>query len=101
MSKPSDSRIVFTDSHGGWLEKELIVEIAQSTQPAPASTAAMYIAAAMPLVMCEWTCTGTSGTALTSAETSSRAAPGVRMPAMSLMHSVSTPIAACSLASFT
>ena len=42
------------DSVGGWLENELNVEIAQSKHPAPASAAAMYIAAAMPLVMCEW-----------------------------------------------
>ena len=44
MENPSDSRIETIDSHGGWLENELIVEIAVSTQPAPASTAAMYIA---------------------------------------------------------
>ena len=29
------------------------VRVAQSKHPAPASAAAMYIAAAMPLVMCE------------------------------------------------
>ena len=55
----------------------------------------------MPLVMCEWIWIGISGRAFTSAPTSSRAAPGVRMPAMSLMASESMPIASCSLASFT
>ena len=50
VSKPSLSRIATIDSHGGWLENELIVEIAVSRQPAPASAAARYIAAAMPLV---------------------------------------------------
>ena len=61
----------------------------------------MYIAAAMPLVMCECTWIGIFGSAFLSAATSSRAAPGVRIPAMSLMASESTPIASCSLASFT
>ena len=69
--------------------------------PAPDSTAAMYIAAAMPLVMWLCTCTGTSGSAFTSAPTSSRAAPGVRMPAMSFMQSVSAPRLLSLRASFT
>ena len=89
------------DSHGGCELKLDMVEIAQSTHPAPASTDARYIAAAMPLVMWLWIWIGISGSAFTSAPTSSRAAPGVRMPAMSLMASESIPIASCSLASFT
>ena len=101
MSKPSLSRIATIDSQGGWLENELIVEIAVSRQPAPASAAARYIAAAMPLVMWLWTWIGRSGHARTSAPTSARAAPGVRMPAMSLMARESMPIATCSCASFT
>ena len=89
------------DSVGGWDENEESVEIAQSKQPAPASAAARYIAAAMPLVMCEWISTGIFGIARRSAFTSSRAAPGVRMPAMSLIASESMPIASCALASST
>ena len=61
----------------------------------------MYIEAAMPLVMCECIWIGISGIAFTSAPTSSRAAPGVRMPAMSLMQIESTPIERCSFASLT
>ena len=38
--------MVTIDSHGGWELKLDMVEIAQSTHPAPASTAARYIAAA-------------------------------------------------------
>jgi hypothetical protein len=85
---------------GGCEEKPDIVETAVSIAPAPALTAERYIATAMPLVMCECTCTGTL-TALTSAEIRSVAAAGLRMPAMSLMQSVSMPIAACSLAIWT
>ena len=101
QSNPTDSRMETMLSAGGCEENEDSVEMAQSTHPAPASTAARYIAAAMPLVMCECTCIGMSGIALTSAPTSSRAAPGVRMPAMSLMHSESTPIDLSSRASDT
>ena len=101
QSKPTDSRIETTDSVGGWDENDESVEIAQSKQPAPASAAARYIAAAMPLVMCECTWIGISGRAFFSAATSSRAAPGVRMPAMSLIASESIPIAAWAFASFT
>ena len=97
--KPQLSRITLTDSTGGWEENEESVEIAQSKQPAPASAAARYIAAAMPLVMWEWIWIGIFGSAFLSAATSSRAAPGVRMPAMSLMASESIPIASCCLAS--
>ena len=89
------------DSVGGCELKLDIVEIAQSTQPAPASAAAMYIAAAMPLVMWECTWIGISGRAFTRAATSSRAAPGVRMPAISLIARESMPIASCSFASCT
>ena len=43
VSKPSDSRIVLTDSTGGWLENDESVDIAQSKHPAPASAAATQI----------------------------------------------------------
>ena len=99
--KPSDSRITFTDSTGGCEENDESVDIAQSKHPAPASAAARYIAAAIPLVMWECIWMGIFGIAFLSAETSSRAAPGVRMPAMSLIASVSMPIASCCLASST
>ena len=46
--------------------------------------------------LCECTWMGISGSAFTSAPTSSRAAPGVRMPAMSLMAMESMSIDACS-----
>ena len=61
----------------------------------------MYIAAAIPLVMWEWTCMGISGIAFLSAPTRSLAAPGVRIPAISLMARESMPIASWALASFT
>jgi len=94
---PSDSRIATRVSVGGCEENPDMVETDVSIAPAPALTAERYMATAMPLVMCECSCTGTF-TALTSALTSSVAAPGVRMPAISLMHRVSMPIETCSLA---
>ncbi len=77
-----------------------MVDTQVSIAPAPASTADIYIATAIPLVMCECTWIGTF-TFLTNAEISTFAAAGVRIPAISLIQIESTPMDTCSLASVT
>ena len=100
-SNPSDSSTASIDSAGGCDENEESVDIAVSMHPAPDSAAARYVAAPIPEVACVCTWIGMDGMASRRADTSSRAAPGVRIPAMSFMQMESAPRFSSALASST